>query len=242
MATLYAGTSGFAYAQWKPDFYPDRLPAGRFLQHYASRLNSVEINYTFRRMPPATTLERWVQMTPPGFRFAIKAHQRITHLERLRNAGNATELFLRAIDPLRAARRLGPVLFQLPPNLTADVALLREFLTQLPNDLRYAFEFRHTSWLTEEVYQLLRRHNVSLCLAEAERLQIPEVITADFVYYRLRMPSYAAAERDRIWSRCQDLLAQGKDVFVYFKHEETPQGALYAEELLARWNRSSRRT
>ncbi len=241
MATLYAGTSGFAYAQWKPDFYPDRLPASRFLDHYAARLNSVEINYTFRRMPSGSTLEKWVEMTPADFRFAVKAHQRITHVARLRDAASTTEIFLRAIDPLRSARRLGPVLFQLPPNLSADVALLAEFLAQLPNDLRYAFEFRHTSWLADEVYELLRRHNVSLCLAEAERLQIPEVITADFVYYRLRMPSYSPAELDRVWSRCQDLLGAGKDVFLYFKHEETPQGALYAEELLQRWNRSGGR-
>lgn len=237
MATLYAGTSGFAYAQWKPDFYPEKLPAARFLEHYSGRLNSVEINYTFRRMPPASTLENWVRTTPPGFLFAVKAHQRITHVQRLKDAGTATEIFLRAIDPLRAMRRLGPVLFQLPPDLRADAALLRDFLAQLPGDLRYAFEFRHASWLTEGVYELLSRHNVSLCVAEVERLQIPEVVTADFVYYRLRMPSYSEADLDRIRARCESLLAAGKDVFLYFKHEETPQGALYAESLLQRMNR-----
>ncbi|MCS6951370.1 MAG: DUF72 domain-containing protein [Bryobacterales bacterium] len=240
MATLYAGTSGFAYAQWKPDFYPEKLPATRFLEHYAGRLNSVEINYTFRRMPPGSTLENWVRATPRGFLFAVKAHQRITHVQRLKDAGTATEIFLRAIDPLRATRRLGPVLFQLPPNLRADTALLAEFLAQLPGDVRYAFEFRHASWLTEAVYDLLGGHNVALCLAEAERLQIPEVVTADFVYYRLRMPSYSEAELGRIGARCEELLAAGKDVFVYFKHEETPQGALYAESLLQRVRRGSR--
>ena len=117
MANLYAGTSGFAYAAWKPGFYPAKLASKQFLNHYASRLNCVEINYTFRRLPSASTLENWVAATPPGFVFAVKANQRITHIARLKNAGEATELFFRMIDPLRAARRLGPVLFQLPPQL-----------------------------------------------------------------------------------------------------------------------------
>ena len=235
MPSLYAGTSGFAYAQWKPDFYPAGLPASRFLEHYAVRLNSVEINYTFRRMPPASTLENWVRATPPGFLFAVKAHQRITHIQRLKDAGSATEFFLRAIDPLRATRWLGPVLFQLPPNLKCDPALLADYLALLPGDLRYAFEFRHTSWLRDDVYDLLRRSNVSLGVAEAERLQIPDVMTADFVYYRLRMSAYSPEDLDRIWSRSQELLAAGKDLFLYFKHEETPEGALNAGTVLRRW-------
>lgn len=238
MAALYAGTSGFAYPQWKPDFYPEKLSAARFLEHYSRRLNSVEINYTFRRMPPAATLENWVRATPPGFLFAVKAHQRITHVQRLKDARTAAEMFLRSIDPLRATRRLGPVLFQLPPNLRADEGLLGDFLAQLPGDLRYAFEFRHVSWLAGAIYELLGRYNAALCLAEAERLQIPEVITTKFVYYRLRMPSYSESDLDRIWARCENLLAAGKDVFVYFKHEETPQGALHAESLIERARRS----
>ena len=115
MSLLYAGTSGFAYPSWKPDFYPQKLAAKDFLKHYATRLNSVEINYTFRQLPRASTLENWVSATPEGFLFACKAHMRITHLLRLRES-EFTELFFRAIDPLRATRRLGPVLFQLPPN------------------------------------------------------------------------------------------------------------------------------
>jgi uncharacterized protein YecE (DUF72 family) len=182
MATLFAGTSGFAYAAWKPGFYPAKLAARDFLKHYAQRLNSVEINYTFRRLPAATTLASWVEATPAGFVFAVKANQRITHILRLRNAAQATELFFRAIDPLRSARRLGPVLFQLPPNLKCDVPLLADYLALVPSGIRYAFEFRHTSWLAEPVYELLRRHNAALCLAESEKLEIPEVLTADFVY------------------------------------------------------------
>jgi uncharacterized protein YecE (DUF72 family) len=232
MATLYAGTSGFAYPAWKPVFYPAKLPAKQFLHHYAQRLNCVEINYTFRRLPSASTLQSWVEATPPGFVFAVKANQRITHILRLKNAAEATALFLKMIDPLRSARRLGPILFQLPPQLKCDEALLRDFLELLPPDLRYAFEFRHTSWLVEPVYEQLRRRNVALCLAESEKLEVPKVITADFVYYRLRKPEYTEADVDAIGAGARELLATGRDLYLMFKHEETPEGAIHAERLL----------
>ena len=234
MATLYAGTSGFAYAAWKPGFYPAKLASKQFLNHYASRLNCVEINYTFRRLPSASTLEGWVAATPPGFVFAVKANQRITHIARLKNAGEATELFFRMIDPLRTSRRLGPVLFQLPPNLKCDVALLRDYLALLPEGMRYAFEFRNESWLAEPVYDELRARNISLCVAESERLEVPEVITADFVYYRLRKPDYTEADVDAFAARAKELLAGGRDLYLMFKHEETPEGALNAETLLSK--------
>jgi len=232
MATLFAGTSGFAYSTWKPGFYPAKLPAKGFLKHYAERLNSVEINYTFRRLPARATLASWVEATPAGFVFAVKANQRITHILRLKNAGEATEVFFRAIDPLRSARRLGPVLFQLPPNLKCDVPLLADYLALLPTDIRHAFEFRHASWLAEPVYELLRRHNAALCLAESEKLEIPEAITADFVYYRLRKPEYSPEDLDSIAVRTRQLLATGRDMYLMFKHEDTPDGALNAERLL----------
>jgi uncharacterized protein YecE (DUF72 family) len=232
MATLYAGTSGFAYPAWKPGFYPARLPSNQFLKHYATRLNSVEINYTFRRLPSPATLASWVEATPAGFVFAVKANQRITHILRLKNAGEATDLFLRMIDPLRSARRLGPVLFQLPPNLKCDPALLGAYLDLLPKDLRFAFEFRHESWLAEPVYEVLRKHNVSLCVAESERLEVPEVITADFVYYRLRKPEYTDGDIDDFAARAREMLGTGRDLYLMFKHEETPEGAIHAESLL----------
>ncbi len=232
MATLYAGTSGFAYAAWKPVFYPAKLPSNQFLKHYSERLNCVEINYTFRRLPAASTLESWVQQTPSGFVFAVKANMRITHILRLKNAGEATDIFFKAIDPLRTSRRLGPVLFQLPPAMKCDVGLLKSYLELLPKGLRYAFEFRHTSWLVEEVYSELGRHNISLCLAESERLEVPEVITADFVYYRLRKPDYTEKDIDAFAARAQELLGTGRDLYLMFKHEETPEGALNAELLL----------
>jgi uncharacterized protein YecE (DUF72 family) len=232
MATLYAGTSGFAYPAWKPGFYPAKLPAKQFLHHYAQRLNCVEINYTFRRLPSASTLQNWVEATPPGFLFAVKANQRITHILRLKNAAEATALFLKTIDPLSSACRLGPILFQLPPHLKCDEALLRDFLELLPADLRYAFEFRHTSWLAEPVYEQLRRRNVALCLVESEKLEVPKVITADFVYYRLRKPEYTEADVNAIAAGARELLATGRDLYLMFKHEETPEGAIHAERLL----------
>ncbi len=238
MSRLYAGTSGFAYPQWKPRFYPEDVPQKRFLSYYATRLNSVEINYTFRRLPAATTLASWVEATPPGFVFSLKAHMRITHIRRLKDAGEATEVFLKAIDPLRSARRLGPVLFQLPPQFRSAPDVLAAYLPLLPRDLRFAFEFRHPSWLNGDVYSLLREHNICLCLAESEKLEIPHVFTSDFVYFRLRKPEYSEAERAEIAARCRDLLGQGKDLYVFFKHEDTPEGALYAEELLARLSHS----
>ena len=180
MAILRVGTSGFAYPSWKPDFYPQKLAAKDFLKHYATRLNAVEINYTFRALPKSTTLENWIAATPDAFTFVCKAHQRITHIERLRGL-EFTEVFFRAIDPLRAARKLGPVLFQLAPNMKADTGLLAAFLEKLPRDIRCAFEFRNSSWLVDEVYRLLESRGVALCLAESEKFEVPQVVTADFV-------------------------------------------------------------
>jgi uncharacterized protein YecE (DUF72 family) len=231
-ACVYAGTSGFAYAAWKPGFYPEKLKSADFLKHYATRLNCVEINYTFRRLPAAATLQNWVEATSSGFVFAVKANQRITHILRLKNTEQATEIFFKAIDPLRTSRRLGPVLFQLPPNMKCDAGLLRSFIEQLPGGMRYAFEFRHESWLDEPVYSVLRDHNVSLCVAESERLEVPEVITADFVYYRLRKPDYTQADVDSFAERARQLVATGRDLYLMFKHEETPEGAINAELLL----------
>jgi uncharacterized protein YecE (DUF72 family) len=232
MAQLFAGTSGFAYPQWKPRFYPQEVPQKKFLGHYAGRLNAVEINYTFRRTPSATTLASWVEATPEGFSFSIKAHQRITHIARLKDAREPAEFFLRSIEPLRAANRLGVVLFQLPPYLRCDVALLADFLAPLPGGLRYAFEFRHASWQDDAVYSVLEKHNACYCLAESEQIEPPDVITADFVYFRLRKPDYTPEDREAIWAKTKDLLAGGKSVFLFFKHEDTPDGALYAEEMI----------
>jgi uncharacterized protein YecE (DUF72 family) len=231
MAVLYSGTSGFAYPSWKPEFYPAKLPSKDFLKYYATRLNAVEANYTFRRLPTSATLESWVNGTPDNFVFAVKAHQRITHIQRLKPS-EFTEVFFRAIDPLRATQRLGPVLFQLPPNLKCDPELLAAFLATVPSDVRCAFEFRNPSWLQDPVYRLLEQHGVALCLAESEKLQIPEVVTAGFVYARLRRPDYSVEDRREIADRARRFLDSGRDLYVFFKHEESAAGALYAEELI----------
>jgi uncharacterized protein YecE (DUF72 family) len=232
MSKLFAGTSGFAYASWKPVFYPAKLAAAKFLGYYSSRLNCVEINYTFRMLPKLSTLSKWVAETPQTFVFCPKAHMRLTHIMKLKDAGAFTEVFLKAIDPLRVTGRLGPILFQLPPTLKCDVALLVDYLNLLPDTYRYAFEFRHASWLNDEIYGLLRQHKIALCVAESERLEVPEVITADFVYFRLRKESYSAEDRARIVENARKILGDGRDLYLFFKHEETPDGALYAEEVL----------
>jgi uncharacterized protein YecE (DUF72 family) len=228
MGEIYAGTSGWAYRSWRPGFYPAKLGAGKFLQHYAGRLNSVEVNYTFGRRVSEELLERWAAAVPEHFRFTVKAHRRITHSKRLRDAGAVTAEFLASLEPLRRTGNLGPVLFQLPGNFKCDVGGLSDFLASLPAGVRAAFEFRHESWFSEDVYAALRKGGAALCLAEDEKLATPEVVTADFCYLRLRKKRYsrrAVAERVR-------RLALSGDVFVYFKHEDTPVGALRAEAVL----------
>ncbi len=231
MAKLYAGTSGFAYPAWKPDFYPDKLPQKKFLAHYATRLNAVEINYTFRRLPSASTLAGWVEQTPDAFVFALKAHQNLTHIHRLQQT-EFIDIFFKAIDPLRATRRLGPVLFQLPPNFKTDEALLSAFLELIPKEVRCAFEFRNALWLNDRVYAILEKHKIALCLAESDKFEVPQVLTSDFVYLRLRKVEYSVEERTQISERVNALVSGGCDVFVFVKHEETPEGALHAAALL----------
>jgi uncharacterized protein YecE (DUF72 family) len=231
MGTLYAGTSGWTYATWKPDFYPAKLASAKFLSYYATRLNTVEVNYTFRAFPTEKLLTKWAAETPAGFKFAVKANQRITHVQRLRDATQITTDFLNALRPLQDADKLGPVLFQLPPFVKCDAALLKDFLSGLPRRVPATFEFRHESWFTDEVYNLLRGSNAALCQAESEKLDTPQVETADFVYLRLRKEDYSAPTVAKLKKRIEQLLEKG-DVFVYFKHEDTPEGAIHAERLV----------
>jgi uncharacterized protein YecE (DUF72 family) len=231
MAQLYAGTSGWAYPSWKPEFYPAKLPQRSFLQYYATQLNAVEVNFTFRQLVKETTAHKWIAETPAGFRFSVKAHQVITHIKRLKKTEDFIPRFLSTIEPLSQAGKLGPVLFQLPPNLKADTQLLEEFLAALPRGVVSAFEFRHASWFTDEIFALLKSCNRALCVAETEERVTPDVVTADFCYYRYRKPSYTPEERRAMVDRIQEHRDQGRDVFAYFKHEETPQGALYAADI-----------
>src|SRR5512146_338485 len=153
--SLYVGTSGWSYTSWKPAFFPEKLPSKRFLEYYATQLNAVELNATFRRMPSASAIAGWVNATPADFRFAAKSHQSITHFKRLKDAEEPLRFFLRSLEPMREAGKLGPVLFQVPPNLKADIGLLESFVQLLPLAYQCAFEFRHESWFSEEVYGIL---------------------------------------------------------------------------------------
>lgn len=234
---LFAGTSGWAYPSWKPGFYPHKWPAKRFLEHYSIRLNSVEVNHTFRTLPTPQQVADWLAAVPPGFRFSFKAPEGITHRKRLRDCGEAVAQFLTSLEPVRLAGALGCVLFQLPPNFKADHARLEAFLSQpeLQPAQRIAFEFRHESWFTRDTWALLRAHNAAVCIAESETLATPEVHTArHFACYRLRMPGgYDAATIAEHATKFQQLSAR-REVYVYYKHEDEPHGPLAAEAMLER--------
>jgi uncharacterized protein YecE (DUF72 family) len=234
-SNLFAGTSGWAYASWKPKFYPAGVPARRFLRFYSTQLTSVEVNYTFSKLPTALQLHDWLDATPPGFLFTFKAPQRITHFQRLRDSEEALAEFLAAITPARAAGKLGALLFQLPPNFKPDPDRLSTFLS-LPafrkTPSRVAFEFRHAGWFADPVYDILRRHNAALCIAESDDLQTPDIATADFRYYRLRRNGGYTAAKVKAFAASFTGLARKQPVFAYFKHEEEPTGALNATALL----------
>jgi uncharacterized protein YecE (DUF72 family) len=226
---IFVGTSGWAYSSWKPEFYPREIPQKKFLEYYATQLNSVEVNYTFRQLPSAAMLDGWMASTGAGFRFSFKAPQRITHILRLRDCGDAVAALAQALAPVASAGRMGVVLFQLPPNFKVDSPRLDAFLEDAKAcRLRMAFEFRHSSWFCEEVYGVLRSHGAALCVAESEDLETPDLVTAPFLCYRLRKSGgYSAAQlnaiKDNLVSR-----SSGGEVFAYFKHEDEPTGALCA--------------
>lgn len=232
---LFAGTSGWAYPTWKPGFYPADVPSRAFLAYYASQLTSVEVNYTFRTLPTAVQLQGWLDATPAGFKFSFKAPQRITHFQRLHESGEAVGEFVAALGPARAAGKLGPLLFQLPPNFAADHERLADLL-ELPalKKLQVAFEFRNASWFSEETYDILRSHNAALCVAESDDLATPDVATADFRCYRLRRNGGYSAAKLRSFAERFVGLAKAGEVFAYFKHEDEPTGALNASAMLRR--------
>ncbi len=226
----YAGTSGWAYSSWKPGFYPAGASQKKFLEYYASRLNSVEVNYTFRSLPTEAMLNTWLAAVGPEFRFSFKAPQRITHVLRLKDCGEALERFAGALKPVVKARRMGVVLFQLPPNFKADAARLNAFLHEARKTrLRLAFEFRNASWFTDEVFSILRKHKAALCVAESDELETPDIVTAPFACYRFRKSRYSKKKLGEI---AAGLCNRSGDVYAYFKHEEEPTGALRAVAVL----------
>lgn len=229
MAT-WIGTSGYNYPEWKGSFYPETLAAAKMLPYYAERFPTVEINYTFYRAPTEKILEGWDRQTPPHFRLTLKAPRRITHDARLRDCGDRVRQFVETAATL--GPKLGALLFQLPPNLKKDVALLDSFLDAFPPRVCAAFEFRHESWLTGEVYDRLRARNLALCVADSERLSTPVEVTADYAYFRLRDEGYTPADIARWGDTIRERTAACRDVFVYFKHEEEGKGPEFARMLI----------
>jgi uncharacterized protein YecE (DUF72 family) len=230
----FIGTSGWAYSSWKPGFYPQALAQKKFLEYYATQLNSVEVNYTFRQLPTESMLTGWLAAGGAGFRFSFKAPQRITHILRLKECSETVAALSRALAPAVAAGRMGVVLFQLPPNFKADAPRLNSFLVYANTcGLRMAFEFRHDTWFCDEVYAVLRHHGVALCVAESEDMETPDVVTAPFTCYRFRKSGYSQAQLDVIANTLRRRSAGG-EVFAYFKHEEQPTGALCAVDVLRR--------
>ncbi len=225
---FYVGTSGYSYPEWKGSFYPAKMRAKEMLGFYAARFRTVEINNTFYRAPAASTLKAWAEQVPADFRFVLKAPQKVTHVRRLKGVGELVASLLEVTGALK--KRLGPLLFQLPPNFKKDVPRLRAFLALLKPGCRAALEFRHPSWFDEEVFGLLRERRAALCVADAEDLEVPFVATADWGYLRLRRPDYGGKTL-RAWAA--RMKAQSwRDCFVFFKHEDAGKGPRLASRLL----------
>jgi uncharacterized protein YecE (DUF72 family) len=225
---FWIGTSGFQYAEWKGNFYPEDLPAAQMLQFYAERFSTTEINYTFHRIPAPKTVENWKMLTPENFRFALKAPQKITHWSKLRDCTDTLEYFLKVAGGL--GERLGPVLFQLPPAFKKDADVLNSFLRELP-DMRAAFEFRHESWFDDEIFNLLKSRNIAVCIADTDTIATPRKITSDYGYLRLRREDYTDADV-KSWSEfVRERGSNWKDAFVYFKHEESGIGPKLAKQM-----------
>lgn len=225
---ILTGTSGYSYKQWKGSFYPKELKDADFLRYYSSRLRTVEINNTFYRMPKPALLASWAEQVSPQFRFVLKASQRITHHKRLKEAGSEVAYFFQTASTL--GERLGPALFQLPPNLKKDLPRLEAFLAVLPEGARAAFEFRHASWFEEDVFEALRAGGAALCIAEDEELATPLVATAGWGYLRLRRQDYddaaVAAWAEKVRGQSWD------EAYVFFKHEDAGSGPRLAAKML----------
>lgn len=227
---IWIGTSGYNYPEWKGSFYPADLPAAKMLPYYAARFPTVEINYTFYRIPTEKIVAGWAAATPDGFKLTLKAPRRVTHDKKLRDCADVVQFFCATANTL--GPRLGALLFQLPPAFKKDLATLDAFLATLPPRAPAAFEFRHDSWHDEDVFAALRRHNAALCVADSERMSTPVVATADFAYFRLRDEGYGAGDIAR-WSKLvAEHAARARDVFVYFKHEEEGKGPEFAKQMM----------
>ena len=227
---ILVGTSGYNYPEWRGSFYPDKLSTDKMLAYYAERFRTVEINYTFYRMPTEKLLAGWAAGTPDDFSFTLKAPRRITHDAKLQRCEELVQAFC------RTARTLGPklalLLFQLPPTFRKDADALRRALELFPDGTRAAFEFRHASWLDPEIFEALRARNIALCIADSEKMSTPLEVTADYAYFRLRDEGYQQPDIER-WAAAVGGLQGVTDAFVYFKHEEQGLGPEFARRFLA---------
>jgi uncharacterized protein YecE (DUF72 family) len=228
---LWVGTSGYNYPEWKGSFYPEKLPAAKMLPFYAQHFSTVEINYTFYRMPNAKILAGWDRETPAEFRLTLKAAKRITHIAKLRDCADPLEYFLATAATL--GPKLGVILFQLPPYFRRDLGVLEAFVALLPEGTRAAFEFRHASWMDPEVFACLRKRNLALCVADSEKFSTPIEITAGYGYFRLRDEGYTPAQLADWAAVIRERAGHCDDVYVYFKHEEAGKGPEFARTLLA---------
>jgi uncharacterized protein YecE (DUF72 family) len=227
---IWVGTSGYNYPEWKGSFYPSDLAAAKMLPYYAARFPTVEINYTFYRMPTEKLVSGWAAQTPSPYQLTLKAPRRITHDSRLKGAGDSVARFCEVAATL--GDKLGALLFQLPPFLRKDLALLDGFLTELPAAVRGAFEFRHVSWLDEDVFGRLAARNLAVCIADSEKLSTPVRVTADYAYFRLRDEGYQPDDIKRWADTIAASTSSCRDVFVYFKHEESGKGPEFARLLM----------
>lgn len=229
---IWVGTSGYNYPEWKGSFYPSDLAAAKMLPYYAARFPTVEINYTFYRMPNEKLVSGWAAQTPDPYRITLKAPRRITHDRRLKDTGELVQGFCRVAAAL--GDKLGALLFQLPPNLKMDLGLFEAFLAELPPRVCAAFEFRHPSWFDDAVFERLQARNLALCVSDSEKLSAPVKVTADYAYFRLRDEGYGPDDIARWADTIADTTAGCKDVFVYFKHEDEGKGPEFGQMLMAR--------
>ena len=226
---LHVGTSGYSYKEWKGSFYPEKLPAKDMLPYYARRLPAVELNNTFYRLPQKSMVENWKEQVPENFRFSIKASQRITHFKRLKEVEDETKYLLDTVSVLE--NRLGVVLFQLPPNMKKDLPRLETFLDCLPATTKAAFEFRHQTWMEDDVLELLKSKNHALCISDTDDLPVTHIDrTADWGYLRLRRVEYSESSLKEWLQQVRD--QKWKEAFVFFKHEDEGTGPKLAAEFL----------
>jgi uncharacterized protein YecE (DUF72 family) len=227
---VWVGTSGYNYPEWKGSFYPADLAAKKMLPYYAARFPTVEINYTFYRMPTEKLVAGWAEQVPSPYQFTLKAPRRITHDSRLKDVTDSVARLCEVAATL--GDKLGTLLFQLPPFLRKDLALLDAFLPQLPPGTRAAFEFRHVSWLDEEIFGRLADRNIAVCIADSDKLSTPVRISADYAYFRLRDEGYTPDDIKRWADTIATSTGSCRDVFVYFKHEESGKGPEFARLLM----------